>query len=141
MPVYEYQCKACGREFEYQQRMSDPDMTTCEACGGGLERLISRTAFQLKGGGWYKDLYSSTKPAGSDAKSDKGGDAAASSSASAAAAAASDKPAAKSGDSGSSSSGTSSGGGSSSGSGASGGSGASASGSTPRAAAPVSRTS
>ena len=63
MPVYEYQCKACEREFEYQQRMSDPDKTVCEACGGELERLISRTAFQLKGGGWYKDLYSSTKPA------------------------------------------------------------------------------
>lgn len=64
MPVYEYQCKACGREFEYQQRMADPDKTLCEACGEEkLERLISRTAFQLKGSGWYKDLYSSSKPA------------------------------------------------------------------------------
>jgi putative FmdB family regulatory protein len=73
MPVYEYQCKACGQEFEYQQRMSDPDKTTCEACGGGLERLISRTAFQLKGSGWYKDLYSSSqKPASGNEKSDSG---------------------------------------------------------------------
>jgi putative FmdB family regulatory protein len=63
MPVYEYQCKACHKEFEYQQRMADPDKTVCEACGGELERLISRTAFQLKGSGWYKDLYSSSKPA------------------------------------------------------------------------------
>jgi putative FmdB family regulatory protein len=62
MPVYEYQCQACQREFEYQQRMADPEKTVCEACGGGLERIISRTAFQLKGSGWYKDLYSSTKP-------------------------------------------------------------------------------
>ncbi|HUJ59166.1 MAG TPA: zinc ribbon domain-containing protein [Kofleriaceae bacterium] len=62
MPVYEYECKACHREFEYQQRMSDPDKTVCEVCGGALERLISRTAFQLKGSGWYKDLYSSSKP-------------------------------------------------------------------------------
>ena len=62
MPIYEYQCKACGREFEYQQRMADPDKTVCENCGGELERLISRTAFQLKGSGWYKDLYSSSKP-------------------------------------------------------------------------------
>lgn len=63
MPVYEYQCKACQKEFEYQQRMSDPEKTTCEACGAEqLERLISRTAFSLKGGGWYKDLYSSSKP-------------------------------------------------------------------------------
>lgn len=72
MPVYEYQCKACGRDFEYQQRMSDPDKTTCEACGGALDRLISRTAFSLKGGGWYKDLYSSPKPEGgaADKKAD-----------------------------------------------------------------------
>jgi putative FmdB family regulatory protein len=63
MPTYEYQCNACGREFEYQQRMADPDLTTCEVCGEDkLEKLISRTAFQLKGSGWYKDLYSS-KPA------------------------------------------------------------------------------
>src|ERR1043165_5712950 len=71
MPVYEYECKACGRDFEYQQRMADPDKTTCEVCGGSLERLISRTAFSLKGGGWYKDLYASPRPeAKSDAKSD-----------------------------------------------------------------------
>jgi putative FmdB family regulatory protein len=57
MPVYEYECKACGRDFEYQQRMAEPEKTTCEACGGTLERLISRTAFALKGAGWYKDLY------------------------------------------------------------------------------------
>ncbi len=62
MPIYEYGCKKCHREFEYQQRMADPDKTVCEACGGELERLISRTAFQLKGSGWYKDLYSSSKP-------------------------------------------------------------------------------
>jgi putative FmdB family regulatory protein len=63
MPVYEYKCNACGREFEVQQRMSDPELTDCEVCGKpALERLISRTAFTLKGGGWYKDLYSSAKP-------------------------------------------------------------------------------
>ena len=118
MPVYEYQCKACSREFEYQQRMADPDKTTCEACGGSLERLISRTAFQLKGSGWYKDLYSSQKPAAADGKAE-GGDAAGSADKPAAAAgasadkpaAASDKPAAKSSDGGSSSGSSSSGGG------------------------------
>jgi putative FmdB family regulatory protein len=63
MPVYEYECQACHREFEYQQRMSDPDKSICESCGGSLDRLISRTAFALKGSGWHKDLYSSEKPA------------------------------------------------------------------------------
>ena len=99
MPVYEYQCKACQKDFEYQQRMSDPDKTVCEACGGELERLISRTAFSLKGGGWYKDLYSSAKPEAksSEGKSDGGssGDGAATKSdAPAAAPAASSTPAA-----------------------------------------------
>jgi len=62
MPTYEYKCTSCEKEFEYQQRMSDAPKDVCEACGGKLERLISRTAFQLKGGGWYKDLYASPNP-------------------------------------------------------------------------------
>lgn len=66
MPIYEYRCKKCGQVFEYMQRMSDPPKRTCEACGGrSLERLISQTSFTLKGGGWYKDLYSSPKPGAS----------------------------------------------------------------------------
>ena len=36
MPVYEYKCQACGREFEYQQRMADPEKDTCEVCSGKL---------------------------------------------------------------------------------------------------------
>src|SRR5205085_161840 len=79
MPVYEYQCKACEKEFEYQQRMSDPDKTVCEACGGALERIISRTAFTLKGGGWYKDLYASAKPESKSGDAKESGGATASS--------------------------------------------------------------
>ncbi|HEX4453342.1 MAG TPA: zinc ribbon domain-containing protein [Kofleriaceae bacterium] len=71
MPVYEYECKQCHREFEYQQRMSDPEKTVCENCGGELARIISRTAFQLKGSGWYKDLYGSAKPEGAAGAPDK----------------------------------------------------------------------
>jgi putative FmdB family regulatory protein len=105
MPVYEYQCQACHQEFEYQQRMSDPDKTTCEACGGSLERLISRTAFQLKGSGWYKDLYSSQKPAAADGKAGSGTEA----SGSADKGGSTDKPAASSGGSSSGSGSPSSG--------------------------------
>jgi putative FmdB family regulatory protein len=113
MPVYEYECKACGRDFEYQQRMSDPDKTTCEACGGALDRLISRTAFSLKGGGWYKDLYASPKPETGD-KADKAAGSADAGGKSDSAAASGTKPDGGS-TAGSSSSGTA-GGGSSSGS-------------------------
>ena len=71
MPIYEYRCKKCGKTFEYMQRMTDAPKKKCEACGASaLERLISNTSFQLKGSGWYKDLYSSAKPStGSDSAS------------------------------------------------------------------------
>ena len=63
MPIYEYACTACGHEFEEWQKMSDAPVRTCPKCKKKkVERLISRTAFQLKGGGWYADLYSSSKP-------------------------------------------------------------------------------
>jgi putative FmdB family regulatory protein len=125
MPVYEYECQACHREFEYQQRMSDPEKTVCEACGGSLERLISRTAFQLKGGGWYKDLYASTKPEGAKAETkpaDGAAAPAASTGESASTSAKADSGSSPGGGS-SSSSGSSSGGGSTTGSGSSTGSG------------------
>jgi putative FmdB family regulatory protein len=135
MPVYEYQCKACGRDFEYQQRMTDPDKTTCEACGGSLDRLISRTAFALKGGGWYKDLYASPKPegakadSGDGAKSDGKADAKPAAKTDAPAGGAADKPAAKSDSGGSSGTGGGTSGGSSSGGSSSGPGGGSSSGS------------
>jgi putative FmdB family regulatory protein len=62
MPIYEYECQKCKKVFEYTQGIKEPKKDTCEACGGSLERLISASGFVLKGGGWYKDLYSSSKP-------------------------------------------------------------------------------
>jgi len=62
MPVYEYICKACDHEFEREQRISDRPVKKCPACGAmKAKRLISRTSFVLKGGGWYSDLYSSNR--------------------------------------------------------------------------------
>lgn len=69
VPIYEYRCQDCGEVFEYMQRMSDDPKTTCEACSGTLERLISAAAFHLKGGGWYKDLYASPKKDASSSES------------------------------------------------------------------------
>jgi len=76
MPVYEYACEKCGHEFERQQRITEDPVKTCPKCKAKkVRRLISRTAFVLKGGGWYSDLYSSTKP-GADGESKSDGDAA-----------------------------------------------------------------
>lgn len=119
MPVYEYKCNACGREFEVQQRMSDAELTDCEVCGKkALERLISRTAFSLKGGGWYKDLYSSTKPESKSSESKSDSSSASTSSSPSSDSSSSSSPAASS----STSSGTSSGSTSSGGTGGSSGS-------------------
>lgn len=62
MPIYEYKCATCESQFEYMQRITEDPRTECESCGGALERLLSLTSFQLKGSGWYRDLYSSPKP-------------------------------------------------------------------------------
>jgi putative FmdB family regulatory protein len=71
MPIYEYACGACGHRFEEWQKMSDPPVRTCPKCKAKkVEKLISATSFTLKGGGWYADLYGSSKApgAGSDSK-------------------------------------------------------------------------
>jgi len=61
MPIYEYECQKCKKVFEFTQGIKEPKKETCEECGGSLERIISPSGFVLKGGGWYKDLYSSSK--------------------------------------------------------------------------------
>ncbi len=62
MPIYEFVCEACGRLTEVMQKVSDPPPPACPECGAKkLAKLVSRTSFQLKGGGWYADLYSSPK--------------------------------------------------------------------------------
>lgn len=58
MPIYEYRCQACGHPLEEMQKISEPPLTVCPACGKPkLERLISHTSFQLKGGGYYATDY------------------------------------------------------------------------------------
>ena len=72
MPLYEYRCKKCGHEFEVIRKFSDgplrkaPDCPQDRTCK--LEKLVSQSAFLLKGGGWYSDGYgdkSSSKSADS----------------------------------------------------------------------------
>ena len=71
MPIYEYLCEGCGRISEVMQKITDPAPRTCPECGSKkIAKLVSRTAFQLKGGGWYSDLYASAKK---DVKKDAGG--------------------------------------------------------------------
>lgn len=69
MPIYEYRCTKCLREFEAMQKFSDEPIRTCPDCGGKAKRLISRSSFQLKGSGWYLTDYARKSSSG-----DSGGD-------------------------------------------------------------------
>jgi putative FmdB family regulatory protein len=57
MPIYEYRCLDCGHQFELMQKFSDPPAETCTSCSGSVQKLISRSAFHLKGSGWYVTDY------------------------------------------------------------------------------------
>lgn len=69
MPIYEYECTKCGRQAEIWQKISDPDVKTCEHCKGRMRKLISQSSFHLKGTGWYVTDYKSKRE--SDKKAPK----------------------------------------------------------------------
>jgi putative FmdB family regulatory protein len=55
MPIYEYQCESCGHRQDALQKISDPPLSECGACGQpGLRKLMSAPRFRLKGSGWYE---------------------------------------------------------------------------------------
>jgi len=59
MPIYEYQCPACGHKLEAFQKISEEPLRVCPACQQPqLQKLISAAGFQLKGSGWYLSDYS-----------------------------------------------------------------------------------
>jgi putative FmdB family regulatory protein len=58
MPLYEYECDACGRRFEKILKFSDPPVDRCDLCGKGpVHKLQSSPAIQFKGSGWYITDY------------------------------------------------------------------------------------
>ena len=60
MPFYEYQCRGCGELTEVLQKVSDPPLRKCPACGKNqLTKLVSAPVFRLKGGGWYETDFKS----------------------------------------------------------------------------------
>jgi len=81
MPIYEYSCSSCHKLTDVLQKLNEGAPELCPACGaeGTLSRVVSRTSFVLKGGGWGSDLYASKKadapttPTAESAKPDKNG--------------------------------------------------------------------
>ena len=59
MPIYEYECTQCGERSEVFQKVTDQPLRTCNKCSGTLRKVLSQTAFVLKGSGWYITDYPS----------------------------------------------------------------------------------
>lgn len=60
MPIYEYECQACGHKKEALQKISDAPLTECPECGEAeLVKMISAAGFRLKGAGWYETDFKS----------------------------------------------------------------------------------
>ena len=70
MPIYEYRCAGCEKTFEFMQKVAEGPLRKCRECSGKLEKLVSRTSFLLKGGGWYSEGYSKDSAAKTDSSSD-----------------------------------------------------------------------
>ena len=82
MPIYAYRCSHCGHAQDVLQRMSDPVLSVCPACGQATYvKQVTAAGFQLKGSGWYVTDFRGDKKAAAEADADKagakGGDAAA----------------------------------------------------------------
>jgi len=84
MPIYEYRCGSCGHEFEEWQKINDKPIRKCPKCNlRKVDRLVSMSSFQLKGGGWYVTDYArrgngaggegkrDSRPASEDSKASK----------------------------------------------------------------------
>ena len=62
MPIYEFDCSACGHGFERLQKLSDADPTPCPACGREtVKRRVSAPSFRLSGSGWYETDFKGGK--------------------------------------------------------------------------------
>jgi len=73
MPIYEFQCTSCGAEVEVLQKISDPHLVDCEACGKPhMKKKVTAAAFRLSGAGWYEtDFKNDNKKNLTESFSDK----------------------------------------------------------------------
>jgi putative FmdB family regulatory protein len=78
MPIYAYRCASCGHAKDVLQKLSDPPLTQCPACGAQtFSKQVTAAGFQLKGSGWYATDFKGDKSAkktdaGDGAKTDAG---------------------------------------------------------------------
>jgi putative FmdB family regulatory protein len=73
MPMYEYECAACGHRFERIQKFSDPPVEECPSCGERkVQKLLSSPAIQFKGTGWYITDYAKKGSVGAESGKESG---------------------------------------------------------------------
>ncbi len=72
MPIYEYKCKKCGKEFEMFQGVADAAAKSCKFCRGPVHKLMSLSSFHLKGSGWYATDYGGKKAPAGEKKKEEG---------------------------------------------------------------------
>ena len=79
MPIYAYKCESCGHRQDVLQKVSDPVLSTCPACGASsFAKQVTAAGFQLKGSGWYAtDFRGGGTPASADKPEAKPADASA----------------------------------------------------------------
>ena len=70
MPLYEYECDACGHRFETIRKFSDRPLEQCPKCAGPVHKLQSAPAFHLKGSGWYITDYARKDSGSAESKGD-----------------------------------------------------------------------
>jgi len=74
MPIYAYKCDACGHAKDVLQKISDPVLTDCPACGAAsFKKQVTAAGFQLKGSGWYVTDFRGGNAAPAGEKSDASG--------------------------------------------------------------------
>ena len=104
MPIYAYRCASCGHSRDVLQKLSDPVLSTCPACGADpFQKQLTAAGFQLKGSGWYATDFRGGNGNGSgagdstSAKAEKPAESVKSDSSSSSSSSSSDKPAASGG--------------------------------------------
>ena len=71
MPIYAYKCESCGHRQDVLQKISDPVLSTCPACGAAAyAKQLTSAGFQLKGSGWYATDFRGGQAAPVDDKAD-----------------------------------------------------------------------
>jgi putative FmdB family regulatory protein len=76
VPIYAYRCSRCGHAQDVLQKISDPRLTTCPACGEETyEKQVTAAGFVLKGSGWYATDFKGGGQSSSSSSDSAGGSA------------------------------------------------------------------